>query len=113
MANPEKIERRQILKTTLPEKTVRSVDIRSITLAPGQATGLHRHPCPVLCYITEGSALVQIDGEDTHVFGAGSAVYEPAGAKILHFDNASKTESLTFIAFYLLSANEPLIEMLA
>lgn len=32
---------------------------------------------------------------------------------MLHFDNPSKTEPLTFIAFYLQSDTEPVIEMLS
>ncbi|MGH7068087.1 MAG: hypothetical protein ACREEU_09935 [Acetobacteraceae bacterium] len=43
----------------------------------------------------------------------GDAFYEPAGTTILHFDNASERESLTFIAFYLLGSGEhELIRML-
>ena len=44
---------------------------------------------------------------------AGDAFHEPAGAPIAHFDNASKDEPATFIAFYLLPPGEDsLIEML-
>lgn len=44
---------------------------------------------------------------------AGDAFFEPANTKILHFDNASAIEPMTFIAFYLLGKGEDeLIRML-
>ncbi|MGH8199242.1 MAG: hypothetical protein ACREVO_02565 [Steroidobacteraceae bacterium] len=44
---------------------------------------------------------------------AGSAFFEPANTRVLHFDNASSQEAATFIAYYLLGdGNEQLIEML-
>jgi len=44
---------------------------------------------------------------------AGQAVHEPANKKMLRFDNASDTEPMTFMAFYLLDEGEDeLIRML-
>jgi hypothetical protein len=42
----------------------------------------------------------------------GAAFHEPAGARILRFDNASREEPLEFVATYLLQGDQPLIEML-
>ena len=42
----------------------------------------------------------------------GRGVYEPAQTVIARFDNASQTEPMKFIPYYLLEANEPLIELL-
>ena len=42
---------------------------------------------------------------------AGSAFFEPADARILHFDNHSDTEPMVFVAFYLLNGEQKLIEM--
>jgi len=39
-------------------------------------------------------------------------IYEPADTIIARFDNASPTEPMKFIAYYLLASNEPLIELL-
>jgi quercetin dioxygenase-like cupin family protein len=64
------------------------VDVRSIRFEPGQATGVHSHPCPVIAYIAEGAAIVQVDGEPEQRVEAGGAVYEPAGLTIKRFDNA-------------------------
>jgi hypothetical protein len=43
---------------------------------------------------------------------AGHVCYEPAGAIIEHFDNASDLEAAKFIPYYLLNGQKELIEML-
>jgi hypothetical protein len=43
---------------------------------------------------------------------AGSAFHEPAGAIIANFGNASDSEPMTFVAFYLLKGEQELIRML-
>ena len=131
------IFRKPLLSATFASRSIDSVEVKEITFKPGQKTGLHKHPCPVLSYIAEGTALVQVEGEEpkiehfpccrgsrngraaafslrktpmkvaaldyTHrenaLLAAGSAVYEPADTVMLHFDNASETEPLRFIAF--------------
>ena len=85
-----------------------------IELAPGQEAGRHRHPCAVVGYIAAGTIRFQVEGEEAQILRAGDAFREPAGAPIAHFDNASKHEPATFVAFYLLAPGEDrLIEMLA
>ena len=85
-----------------------------IELAPQQDTGRHRHPCPVVGYVASGAIRFQVEGEAEQILHAGDAFHEPAGAPIAHFDNASKHEPATFVAFYLLAPGEDqLIEMLA
>ena len=63
-------------------------------------------------YIAEGTALVQVEGEDPKTIATGSAVYEPANIVMLHFDNPSDTGPLRFIDFYLLNGKQELLEML-
>jgi hypothetical protein len=43
---------------------------------------------------------------------AGSAFYEPADTTVANFGNASDSEPLTFVAFYLLNGEQELIKML-
>jgi len=93
-------------------RNITSVDVREITFAPSQQTGKHLHPCPVVGYIARGAAILQIEGQPAQELPEGAAFYEPAGATILRFDNASATEPLTFIAFYLLNGPQELIQML-
>jgi quercetin dioxygenase-like cupin family protein len=106
------IVRKPLLSVAFASRALDSVEVKEITFKPGQKTGLHKHPCPVLSYIAEGTALVQVKGEGARTFVAGSAVYEPADTVMLHFDNPSETEPLKFIAYYLLSGEQELIEML-
>src|ERR1700734_3312304 len=111
MGNNE-IIRRPLLNVSLGTKTVTSVDVREITFAPGQRTGRHRHPCPVVGFIVEGSAVLEVDGDRPQEVPAGSSFYEPAEKVILRFDNASASAPMKFIAHYLLNGNQELIEML-
>lgn len=97
----------------LGSRKVTQVDVREIIFQPGQQTGRHSHPCPVVGYIAEGTALFQReDEEEPRTLTAGSAFYEPADTVILSFDNASRTEPMKFIAYYLLSGEQELIHML-
>src|ERR1700752_2846750 len=79
---------------------------------PGQQSGRHLHPCAVLGYIVEGTATYEIEGEAKQILSAGSAFHEPAGAIIANFGNASASEPMTFVAFYLLNGDQELIQML-
>jgi quercetin dioxygenase-like cupin family protein len=105
------IVRKQLLSVPFENKNVTSVEVREIVFEPGQETGRHRHPCPVLGYIVEGSAVLQVEGQPERRLRAGEAFYEPAGA-VMRFDNASSAHPLKFIAYYLLEGRQELIEML-
>jgi quercetin dioxygenase-like cupin family protein len=90
---------------------VTSVDVRQIDFSRGQQTGRHKHPCPVLGVIIDGTAMVQIERRSAIELCVGSAFYEPADA-VMRFDNASPIAPLRFICFYLLNGEQRLIEML-
>jgi quercetin dioxygenase-like cupin family protein len=107
------IYRKELLKAALASHSVTDVDIREIRFEPGQLTGRHLHPCPVVGYIASGSALFQIGGEAAQTLPAGSAFYEPANTVIAQFSNASSSEPLTFITFYLLNGKQELIQLLS
>jgi quercetin dioxygenase-like cupin family protein len=95
-------------------KTTQRVEIKQIDFEPGQATGLHEHPCPVVGYIASGFVTFQVEGESLKTLHRGDAFFEPPNKRMLHFDNASDTQPMTFIAFYLLDENDhELIRMLS
>ncbi len=106
------IQRREPLTAILGESRVTSADVREIRLGPGQQGGRHLHPCAVLGYIVTGTAMCQIEGEAAQILPAGSAFYEPAETVIANFGNASDSESMTFIAFYLKDGDQQLITRL-
>jgi len=91
------IDRKELLKISLSDWITTGVDVRSLRFAAGQETGLHTHPCPVVGYVVEGEAILQVEGEPEQKLAAGAAFYEPAGAKILRFDNASTTPRQTVL----------------
>ncbi len=105
------ITRKSLLSAFLDSRTVTAVEVREITFEAGQLGGRHRHPCPVVGYIVSGTAVLEVQGQSVQILPAGSAFYEPADATILRFDNASASEPLRFIAYYLLHGDQPLIEM--
>ena len=94
-------------------KTTKRIEIKQIDFALSQATGLHNHPCPVVGYIARGSVNFQVEGEPPKTLHEGDAFFEPPSKTILHFDNASDTDLMTFIAFDLLDENDrELVRML-
>ena len=108
----QKIVRKELYKANIGTQPISTVDVREIVLQPKQMTGLHRHPCPVISYVVEGTIQFQIRGEKMQVIHAGQVCYEPAGAIIEHFDNASDRATAKFIPYYLLNGQKELIEML-
>lgn len=110
--SPSTIERQQLLCAALGNRAVSDVDVRRITLAPGQRTGRHLHPCPVVGYIASGTAVLQVKDQPAELLPVGASFYEPADTLIEEFSNASDVTPLTFIAFYLLNGKQELITML-
>ncbi|MDP1602278.1 MAG: cupin domain-containing protein [Legionella sp.] len=95
------------------EKLVDRMEIKKINFSPSQQTGLHLHPCPVVGYIAKGSIYFQVEGKKAKILHEGDAFFEPANVKILHFDNLSKRDGSSFIAFYLLGkTDKDLIKLL-
>jgi quercetin dioxygenase-like cupin family protein len=106
------IQRKQLLKALLGKRSINAVDVREISLEPGQRTGRHLHPCDVVGYIVAGSVIFQIEGQPAQTLPAGSAFHEPAQTVIAQFSNASETDRMTFIAYYLLDGEQELITLL-
>jgi quercetin dioxygenase-like cupin family protein len=69
-----------------------------VELAPGRATGLHRHPCDVVGYVLAGTVWFRPAGRSETLLTAGDAFHEPALASIVRFDNASDAEPAAFVA---------------
>jgi quercetin dioxygenase-like cupin family protein len=92
-------------------KTVERVEVKRIDMPPNLPSGLHLHPCPVVGVITEGSILFQVEGQPARVLKPGDAFFEPANTRVPHFD--AQEQGASFVAYYLLGANETeLIKML-
>jgi quercetin dioxygenase-like cupin family protein len=111
---PSGITREHLLTGDLTARPARidRVEIYLVTLPPGQATGRHTHPGGVAGYVTSGQIAFEPDGQPVQDLRTGSAFFEPAAATINRFDNVSAMEPATFIACYLLTGDEPLIQPL-
>jgi quercetin dioxygenase-like cupin family protein len=106
------IQRKQLLNAVMGSRHITSADVREIRMEAGQQGGRHVHPCAVLGYIAEGTAMYEVEGQPVQTLPAGSAFYEPADVVIANFGNASDTEPMKFVAFYLLDGEQELIRML-
>ena len=110
--NQPVVQRKQLLKAVLGNRNVSAADVREIRLEPGQQGGRHLHPCAVLGYIVAGTAVYQVEGQEEQILPTGSSFYEAANQVITNFGNASDTEPMVFVAFYLLDGEQELIRML-
>ncbi|HVU53490.1 MAG TPA: cupin domain-containing protein [Puia sp.] len=106
------IVRKQLMLAPFDPRPISKVDIREINLAPGQKGPLHKHPCPVVGYIVSGTIYFQVKGDSAIILKAGDPFYEPAGAVITHFDNASATAPAKFILNYLMNNEKQFIILL-
>lgn len=106
------IVRKQLMLAQFSSRLISKVDIREISLAPGQKGPLHKHPCPVVGYIVSGTVLFQIKGEPAKTLKAGDPFYEPANTVVTHFDNASSTAPTKFVLNYLMDKEKEFIILL-
>ena len=110
-----KLQREPVLQELPPDANppVRMVRGARIRFAPGQPTGLHRHPISTCGVVTRGSFVFQVEGEAEKFLNIGDGFFEPASATIRRFDNASEKEPAEIVCFYLADTSEtPAIEML-
>ena len=110
-----RLEREPLLEEELPvaNPPVRLVKGARIRFAPGQPTGLHRHPVSTCGVVTRGSFTFQVEGDAPRRLEAGDGFFEPACATILRFDNASDSDPAEIVCYYLADTSDrPAIEML-
>lgn len=79
-----------------------------VTYAPGDSSSPHRHPCPVIGYVIEGSYRTKSGDEPEATYTAGQAFYEAPGATHGVSANASKTRPVRFLAFFVCDTDAPL-----
>jgi quercetin dioxygenase-like cupin family protein len=109
------LKRQPVLDVQIPvvNPSIKLVRGARIRYAPSQPTGLHLHPVSVVGVVTAGSFVFQPEGEPARTINVGDSFFEPAGRKILRFDNASSTQNAEIVAYYLTDSNKtPLIEYL-
>jgi quercetin dioxygenase-like cupin family protein len=77
------------------------LSVYEVTYQPGGYSTPHRHTCPVIGYVTAGALRSQSAGGRETVYRAGDAFYEEANKPHLVSADASKSEPVTFLAFFL------------
>ncbi|HTV23727.1 MAG TPA: cupin domain-containing protein [Polyangiaceae bacterium] len=83
-----------------------------IEYPPGVAGPPHRHPVTGLCYVIEGTAESQYEGELLKTFRAGDSYRDPAGKPHRIFRNASATQPLRFTCSAKIGKNQEFVEAL-
>src|SRR5262245_27519486 len=92
-ATAAKIARR-VLERTPIAGTEDELRLMLIEYPPGVAGTPHRHPVTGLCYVIEGTAESQYEGEPLKTFRAGDSYRDPASKPHLIFRNASAEKPL-------------------
>ena len=83
-------------------------EIVAVTYAPGGASPVHSHPCPVIGYVLEGAVRMQVDERPEKVYRAGEAFYEPPNRVHRVSANASTTRPARFLVFFVCDKGAPL-----
>src|SRR5580700_10750359 len=102
------LKREPLLEEELPSAnpTVRLIKGARIRFAPGQPTGLHRHPISTVGVVTEGSFIYEREGEQPRVLNLGDGFFEPADQTMIRFDNASDTAPAEIVCYYLMDDDQ-------
>ncbi|MGH7629324.1 MAG: cupin domain-containing protein [Gemmatimonadales bacterium] len=79
-----------------------------VTYGPGESSAAHRHPCPVIGYVIEGTYRTQSGDEPEAVYTAGQAFYEAPGAVHRVSANASQDQPVRFLAYFVCDTDAPL-----
>ena len=98
-----------LLDVDFAARDVAQVEVGDFHFRPGQLAPIHTHAAPAIGYVSKGTIYYQVEGSPAQILKAGDAFYEPVGPRILHFDNASKTDEAVFTDFNLEQAGEPFI----
>jgi quercetin dioxygenase-like cupin family protein len=80
-----------------------------VSYAPGESSAAHRHPCPVIGYVLEGSVRIKIDDGAETIYKTGEAFYEDANALHAVSANASTTAPARLLAMFTCDHEAPLV----
>ena len=101
---------RDVLRHEMPREfgDKANVALVEVVYPPGGSSRPHRHPCPVVAYVVEGSIRMQVRGGTERVYQAGEAFYEdPTDVHLISANGSSKTPA-KFVAFFVCRDDVPL-----
>lgn len=79
----------------------------TVEYPPGGASTPHRHDAHVFVYVLEGSLVMQADGGEAVTLGPGDTFYENPADVHRVSANASKTEPVRFLVFFVKEKGKP------
>lgn len=107
----KKIERARVtFSHDLPSMKGNSlaITIVEVNYGPGESSTPHRHPCPVIGYVLEGTLRTQVKGEPEAIYKAGESFYEAPNGIHLVSANASDKERAKLLAYFVCDGQMPL-----
>jgi quercetin dioxygenase-like cupin family protein len=101
---------RTVLSQQLPpmDGSRLTAHVVEVLYAPGGASPVHTHPCPVIGYVAEGAIRIQVKGQPEVVYHAGESFYEAPNGVHQVSANASNTKPAKLLAFFVCDNNMPL-----
>lgn len=88
---------RKIIERTDIEGTDEELRMMLVEFPPAFSNVAHTHPTVGLCYVVEGEAESQYEGEAVKVLHTGDSYQDQVNSKHLLFRNTSETDGLRFI----------------
>lgn len=114
VVHSEEVPQRKI--TEVSRKVIERADIAGsdeelrlmlVEFPPAFSNVAHTHPVAGLCYVIEGTAESQYEGEDVKTFNTGDSYQDSATKKHLLFKNSSTTEPLKFTCTAKIKKDQP------
>jgi quercetin dioxygenase-like cupin family protein len=106
-AQQSPIKRTEVLRTDMLGMDGKEAHMWIADIAPGAATGTHRHPTPRFVYVMEGSVVLEMEGQPAQTFKAGQGFMESADAPH-NFKNSSTSETAKALGFQIAGKGQPL-----
>lgn len=104
-----KVDTNKILTAKFDPRQVVQIESGDFHFKPWQVGPIHTHPAVCVGYVTKGGVIFQVEGEKPQIIRTGDAFYEPAGPRIMRFDNTSATTETIFIDFCVEQVGEPFL----
>jgi quercetin dioxygenase-like cupin family protein len=101
------IKRTELLRGPMPGMEGHEAHMWVADIAPGAATGVHRHPTPRFVYVIAGAVTLEVDGQPARTFKAGEGFQELPGESH-NFRNASASEPARALGFQIAAKGQAL-----
>lgn len=101
---------RRVLEQSAIPGSDEELRLMLVEFPPGHASDVHSHPVVGLCYVVEGTAMSQYEGEEIKRFSAGQSYQDQPNKVHVIFRNASTAEPLRFICAAKIKVGAPFMQ---